>query len=206
MQQRIRGSRCTESHVRASIFRASSPVRRIGGLLRVEPPDAPRSVPSAPPLDAVRLTVALAMLFAAATARSRFPPLGRFARTGAAGALLVLLEGAMLAAAVAAIRSRSILLRNGLGRLSSSVKSYTGGAAGVDADRLVCGRPALKVAVVSGTVGVGARATDDDEEAEEEEEVDAADCLDSESLGCDVDARTMEVLRTRAPGARFFSS
>ena len=75
------------------------------------PPTATEPAPLAPPAGA---PAALA-LFAAAAARNRFAPLGRFTRVSVV--------------APAREGSRSTRRRNGLGRFSSSCKSYVGAAA-----------------------------------------------------------------------------
>jgi hypothetical protein len=95
-------------HIRNSVLRASSPALRTTD----DRPALPTV--SAPLVPTAGAPAALA-LFAAAAARSRFAPLGRFTRVSVV--------------APARGGSRSMRRRNGLGRFSSSCKSYVGGAA-----------------------------------------------------------------------------
>ena len=113
ISKRISEKRATKHitlHIRNSVLRASSPALRTTDD-RPAPPTASEPAPLVPPAGA---PAALA-LFAAAAARSRFAPLGRFTRVSVV--------------APARGGSRSTRRRNGLGRFSSSCKSYVGAAA-----------------------------------------------------------------------------
>ena len=129
-------------YVRNSAFLASSPAPVLAVLAVV--PTAPVPVFTGP--------FAPFALFAAANARSILPELGRFCALGAiVGADC---EGGSVFARSPALRST--FFKNGLGRLDSSSRSYTGGvwgtgptaAAGTDAERVACGRPASSGAPV----------------------------------------------------------
>lgn len=130
------------------------------------------------------LTIPLAeldfALFAAATALSIFPALGLFLGAAPVALTLETAEEAEEAAeedtaeeaedeaeeGVGANFSRSIFFRNGEGKFSSSLRSYFGGEAGVEAERAACGRP---LAFTLGNVCVcepeDEDAVDDDEAA-----------------------------------------
>ena len=127
-------------HVRNNVLRASSPALRTTDD-RPVPPVA--SAPAAPLVPPVGPPAAFA-LFAAAAARNRFAPLGRFTR--------------VRVAPPARRGSRSTRRRNGLGRFSSSCKSYVGAAG--------CGLAALAAEV---TVCV---LLDEDEDEEEDDDDD----------------------------------
>ena len=127
-------------HVRNNVLRASSPALRTTDD-RPVPPVA--SAPAAPLVPPVGPPAAFA-LFAAAAARNRFAPLGRFTR--------------VRVVPPARRGSRSTRRRNGLGRFSSSCKSYVGAAG--------CGLAALAAEV---TVCV---LLDEDEDEEEEDDDD----------------------------------
>jgi len=105
-------------HTRNSGLRISSPALRITD-------DRP-TVPAAVPLTLTSAPAAFA-LFAAAAARKRLEPLGRFMRVIAP----VPLPGAIAISITIGLtipRSRSTRRRNGLGRFSSSCKSYNAAA------------------------------------------------------------------------------
>ena len=96
-------------HIRNNVLRASSP-----GLRTTDDRPALPTVSEAVPLALPAVPPAAFALFAAAAARSRFAPLGRFTRVNVV--------------APARGGSRSTRRRNGLGRFSSSCKLYVGGA------------------------------------------------------------------------------
>jgi len=141
-------------HTRNSGLRTSSPVLRITD----DRPTVPAAVPLLPPTSAP----AAFALFAAAAARKRLAPLGRFMRVIAP----VPLPGAIIIS-IAIGRpissSRSTRRRNGLGRFSSSCRSYNGAVS--------CEESAPSPRV---TVRVSPDEEDDDDDDDDEEDEEAA--------------------------------
>lgn len=117
-------------------------------------------------------------LLAAATALNILPALGLFLGSAPVALTLDTAEEAVAAeddiaeeaddedCDVGANFSRSIFFRKGEGRFASSFKSYFGGDAGVEADRLACGRPLAWVLDI-----VCVCELEDDDAAEDDEAV-----------------------------------
>ena len=121
-----------DHHIRSNALRASSPALRTDVLVIV-----PVAVSALPLPPAATLPAAFA-LFAAAATRKRLAPLGRFNRVIVAEPPLLALAPRDTISTFIPIamptppspRSRSKRRRNGLGRFSSSFRSYFGVAGG----------------------------------------------------------------------------
>jgi hypothetical protein len=144
-------------HIRNNALRASSPALRTADD-RVVVPAAAFLAPAGAP--------AAFALFAAAAARKRLEPLGRFTRVAVAALLPLLLSPPATISSPSPItpphpRSRSTRRRNGLGRFSSSRKSYVGG-----------GRSAQGIVSSEVTVRVPLEEEHDDDDEDDEDEED----------------------------------
>jgi len=151
----------TSLHIRNNALRASSPALRTADDRVVVPVVAFLAPAGAP---------AAFALFAAAAARKRLEPLGRFTRAAVAALLLLLLlpPATISSPSPSPItpphpRSRSTRRRNGLGRFSSSRKSYVGGGRG--AQGIVSSDVTVRVPLEE-------EYDDDDEDDEDEDEDD----------------------------------